>query len=191
MAVRLTQTEQDQTYFCTFTCINWLHLFELTNLYDEIYKWFGLLSSMGHQIAGFAIMPNHLHVLIHLMPGEKTINQVLANGKRFLAYEIVKRLKATQRDDILNVLKAGVKPEDRVQNRKHRVFEISSDIKPCYTEKFLIQKLEYIHANPLRGKWCLCETADGYFHSSAAFYELNEVHPNVTITHYKDLGRRL
>ena len=43
MAIKLTQTEQEQIYFCTFTCLNWLHLFEVVNLYDEIYKWFNLL----------------------------------------------------------------------------------------------------------------------------------------------------
>jgi len=39
MAIKLTQTEKDQTYFCTFTCLDWIHLFETVDLYDEIYKW--------------------------------------------------------------------------------------------------------------------------------------------------------
>ena len=38
-------------------------------------------------------MPNHLHVLIHLSHNKDSINKILANGKRFLAYEIVRRLE--------------------------------------------------------------------------------------------------
>jgi hypothetical protein len=71
---------------------------------------------------------------------------------------------------------------------KHRVYEVSSDIKPCYTDKFLLQKLEYIHANPVTGKWELADSAEKYLHSSAAFYELNLEHPKIKITHYKDVG---
>ena len=188
MSIKLTQTEQEQTYFCTFTCLNWVHLFEVVDLYDEIYKWFNILISQKHQIAGFVIMPNHLHLLIHFALGKDSINKVLANGKRFLAYEIVKRLKIQGREDILTILADHVTNEERMRKKKHRVFEVSSDIKPCYTEKFLLQKLEYIHANPISKKWQLAAFAEAYAHSSAGFYELNENHSKVKITHYKDLG---
>jgi REP element-mobilizing transposase RayT len=189
MAIKLTQSEQQQTYFCTFTCLEWIHLFEIVNLYDEIYNWFSILNNRKHQITGFVIMPNHLHLLIHISQGKDIINSLLANGKRFLAYEIIKRLNADKRDDILSKLAGRVTADERQRQKKHRVFEISSDIKPCYTEKFLLQKLEYIHSNPVSGKWQLSKTGEEYFHSSAGFYELNEEHPKVKITHYKDLGQ--
>jgi len=188
MAIKLTQTEKDQTYFCTFTCLDWIHLFETVDLYDEIYKWFNILIRQQHQITGFVIMPNHLHLLIHVPQGSDSINTILANGKRFLAYEIIKRLKKSKREDILLILASRVTPEERKRKKKHRVFEVSSDIKPCYTEKFLLQKLEYIHANPVSGKWKLADSLESYPHSSAGFYELNEPHAKVKITHYKDLG---
>ena len=188
MAIKLTQAEQEQTYFCTFTCLDWIHLFDTVDLYDEIYKWFNILVGRQHQIAGFVIMPNHLHLLIHIAQGADSINTILANGKRFLAYEIVKRLEKHGHEDILSILASRVTPEERKRKKKHRVFEVSSDIKPCYTEKFLLQKLEYIHANPISGKWELADSAESYPHASTRFYELNEEHSKVKITHYKDLG---
>jgi hypothetical protein len=72
--------------------------------------------------------------------------------------------------------------------KKHRVFQPSSDIKACYFEKFLIEKLDYIHYNPVRGKWKLVDDFAQYPHSSASFYYCNIVHPYITITHYKDAG---
>jgi REP element-mobilizing transposase RayT len=186
MAIKRTHHESDQTYFCSFTCVNWISLFEITNLYDHLYMWFNLLIQK-HQITGFVIMPNHLHLLIHVRENT-TINTILSNGKRFLAYEIVKRLKDAGREDILAALEKSVSAEEKKRKKKHRVFEVSSDIKACYHEDFLLQKLNYIHNNPLRGKWQLAEIPEGYAHSSAAFYELNSEHPFVKITHYKELG---
>jgi REP element-mobilizing transposase RayT len=188
MSVKRIQTETEQTYFCSFTCLDWISLFEITLLYDEIYKWFNLLIKDNHQILGFVIMPNHIHLLIHLNRSEKLINTILANGKRFLAYEVVKRLEKQENSQLLKKLSSRVKQEERERKKKHRVFQSSSDIKPCYTEKFVLQKLDYIHQNPVKGKWKLVDDYTKYPHSSAIFYELNMQHPMVDITHYKDAG---
>ncbi len=41
-------------------------------------------------------MPNHLHVMIDFGVSEKIFNTIISNGKRFMAYEIVKRLQETK-----------------------------------------------------------------------------------------------
>ena len=187
MSIRINQSEDVQTYFCTFTCLIWLNLFEITNLYDELYKWFNILTQRENQIEGFVIMPNHLHLLLFVKKDEN-VNKLLANGKRFLAYEIVSRLERLQHHDILSQLTAAITLKEKQRNKKHRVFEISSDIKACYTEKFLLQKLNYIHYNPISEKWNLAATPEDYFHSSASFYAFNKQHPLINISHYKDSG---
>jgi REP element-mobilizing transposase RayT len=186
MSIKLTQHEKNQTYFCTFTCVDWLPLFELTDFYDEIYKWFGILKTSGSSVVGFVIMPNHLHALIYV--NAQSINKVLGNGKRFMAYEIVERLKAAGRADILKILSERVTDEERKRKKLHRVFETSSDIKPCNNRKFILQKLDYMHRNPVSGKWNLAASFLEYPHSSVAFYELNERHPLVEIIHYEEVG---
>ncbi len=130
-------------------------------------------------------MPNHVHLLLHVKEGEN-INRLLANGKRFLAYEVVKRLNEMNKADILQKLEAVVTAKEKIRQKKHRVFTPSSDIKACHNQPFLVQKLEYIHNNPISGKWRLANTATDYPHSSAAFYELNKQHPFVVVSHYKE-----
>ena len=152
-----------------------MHLFSLTNLYDEIYKWFNIIVDKDNELEAFVIMPNHLHLLIFINENEN-INKLLANGKRFLAYEIVKRLELQKQHDILEQLQLAVTAKEKQRQKKHRAFEISSDIKPCYTEKFLPQKLNYIHNNPVMPKWKLANQAEEYFHSSeqsASVYTIN------------------
>ena len=53
---------------------------------------FEIRNNKGNEIEGFVIMPNHLHLLIFVNDNEN-INLLLTNGKRFLAYEVIKRLE--------------------------------------------------------------------------------------------------
>jgi len=122
-----------------------------------------------------------LHLLIFTFNRKQNINQQLANGKRFLAYEIVKRLEQLNESAILNQLELAVTSEEKARKKKHRVFEVSSDIKPCYNENFLVQKLNYMHYNPMNGKWKLATLPELYPHSSGEFYLLNQAHPKINI----------
>ena len=62
---------------------------------------------------------------------------------------------------------------------------LSFDARKCFGEKMVEQKLEYIHHNPVSGKWNLVDDFVDYPHSSAAYYELGK--ENLYITYYKEL----
>jgi REP element-mobilizing transposase RayT len=157
-------------YFITFTCYRWLPLIEIVNGYDLVYKWFDILVSAGHAITGYVIMPNHLHVLVYYNGGSQSLNTIVGNGKRFMAYGIVKRLKAQKKYEVLAILERGVCASDRRRGKKHEVWEDAFDAKECRTDDFAFQKLQYIHNNPCAGKWKLAESIIDYLHSSALFY---------------------
>ena len=80
-------------FFITFTCYQWLSLIDKVNGYEIIYKWFDHLKSNDHFINGYVIMPNHVHALITFIDTTQSINTVIGNGKRFMAYEIINQLK--------------------------------------------------------------------------------------------------
>ena len=88
-------------YFITFTCYNWLQLIDITNSYDLVYDWFDILSSKGHSIVGYVIMPNHIHLLLYYAGGKQKLNVIIGNGKRFIAYGIIKRLEEKQEIKLL------------------------------------------------------------------------------------------
>ena len=64
----------------------------------------------------------------------------------------------------------AVKPTDKKRGKKHEVWKDSFDVKECRMEKFILQKLHYIHNNPCAGKWNLADSSIHYLHSSASFY---------------------
>src|SRR5438477_12393154 len=87
-----------------------------------------------------------------------------------MAYKIIERLAAKGYTGILFQLELAVKPKDKSRGKKHEVWEDSFDAKECRTEKFIVQKLNYIHDNPCRGRWKLVKEPHRYPHSSALFY---------------------
>jgi len=56
MATKIKREEKEALFFVTFTCFKWLPLFEKTQLYDNIYKWFAYLESQGIKTAGYILM---------------------------------------------------------------------------------------------------------------------------------------
>lgn len=173
-------------FFITFTCHKWISLIEFTNGYDLVFKWFDYLCKCGHFINGYAIMPNHLHALIAFRNTGKSINSIIGNGKRFMAYEMVNRLKESGQIMLLNDLVEGVNISDCQRFKKHEVWEDSFDWKECRSLKFILQKLDYIHKNPCKGRWMLAPTPADYVYSSAGFYLRGEqgIYP---VTHYQDI----
>ena len=163
-------------YFITFTCHSWLPLIDITNSYELVYNWFDLITSKGHTVVGYVIMPNHIHLLLYFAGGKQSLNTIVGNGKRFMAYEIINRLTNMQDWKLLKRLSIAVKTKDQEKGQKHEVWEDSFDAKQCRTEKFILQKLNYIHWNPCTGKWKLAFKPYNYFHSSASFYELGKKH---------------
>ena len=158
------------TFFITFTCYEWIPLIEKTNSYDLVYNWFDVLKGKGHYINGYVIMPNHIHVMITFSETDESINTIIGNGKRFMAYEIIKRLSNNNEVDILFSLSENIETKRKSNKKKHNVWELSFDWKKCDSNKFADQKLDYMHLNPCRGKVILCQNPEDYIHSSAKFY---------------------
>jgi len=180
MPVRFQHDRQPKSiYFVTFTCYKWLSLFPETNTYDAVYKCppvpvrtgFDSLYRNNNYVTGYVIMPNHVHALLYFPEMPKSLNTVIGNAKRFLAYEIIKRLEKKKAIVLLDILHAGVKKRERKKGQIHKVFEDSFDAKECHSTEFILQKLEYIHRNPVSKKWQLVNDFADYEYSSAPFYE--------------------
>ena len=157
-------------YFITFTCFGWKPLIDHTNGYDLVYKWFDILQHNGNAVLGYVIMPNHVHLLLYYKNTAQSLNTIVGNGKRFIGYDLVKRLTEQNEVNVLRDMQLAVNAKDRQRNKKHQVWQGTFEVKQCRTEKFILQKLNYIHNNPCSGKWKLSDKPVDYKYSSASFY---------------------
>jgi REP element-mobilizing transposase RayT len=186
MPIRTNHIITDRTWFITFTCYNWLPLFDITQSYDLVYKWLALINNKyGIKTLGFVIMPNHLHLLLYLGDDTINLNALISNAKRFMAYDIVERLKKTN-SNMLYTLSMACSEKELKKGQKHKVFEPSFDAKVIYSRDFLLQKLNYIHGNPVSKKWMLCDVFTDYEHSSAGFYESGQPHAHIDVINYAE-----
>ena len=77
-------------------------------------------------------------------------------------------------DKLLHQLHLSVEAKELERNKKHEVWEDSFDWKECRTNEYMLQKLNYMHDNPCKGKWNLAAAPVDYIHSSAKFYITGE-----------------
>ena len=136
-----TITQKAGIYFITFTCHDWLPLIELSDGYKAVYRFFEVLKEKGHTVTGYVIMPNHIHMLLQYTGKEKNMNMLIGNGKRFMAYDMLKKLQESNYHSIIYQLKNAVKLKDAEKGQKHCFWKDSFEVKECRTEKFLLQKL--------------------------------------------------
>ena len=132
-------------------------------------------------------MPNYVHYILFFPQNNYNLNKIVSNCERFPTYEIIKRLEQQRLTKILLHLKEGLTERDIVKGQKHKGFEESFDAKPIYHRNFLLQQVNYIHLNCVRGKWKLAEHWEDYEHSIARFYVKNKS-DGFELVHYEELS---
>jgi REP element-mobilizing transposase RayT len=140
MSTHRNHPEIYETWFCTITCYRWFLLFEESKGYDVVYKWFDALLKQKCHIVAYVIMPNHLHCLLYPTNPGKSLNTLVSNGKRFMAYDLVEKLKERKKDKLIKNLSEGVQENERKKGKKHQVFRLSFDGRLCFDEKMIEQK---------------------------------------------------
>ena len=186
MSIRTKHNGVNTSYFVTFTCYKWYSLISEADAYQAFYKWFDYLKTIDVQVFGYVIMPNHFHALIHIpIDCLKNLNQIVSNGKRFIAYAIIANLEKHEKEAILQGLFESTTVREKDKGQKHKVFKDSFDAIEILSVDMLTTKLEYMHRNPCQGKWDLVKDYTQYPYSSADFYE-NEAE-NTWITDYREI----
>lgn len=175
---RQGQMELNDVYFYTDTIIGFRHL-----LSDDKIKLI-IIQSLSYlterklvNIYGYVIMPNHIHLVwTHLSRNGK--ESPAGSFTKFTAHQIKKYLESSA-PQLLNSYLSN-KNDRRYQFWKRDPLAI-----PLSTMPILKQKLNYIHDNPVAGKWQLAEWPEEYRWSSARFYQTG-VDEFGFIKHYLD-----
>jgi REP element-mobilizing transposase RayT len=162
---RKSYIEIGEVFFWTATINQWQKLLLQDEYKDVIINSLEYLSTAGKiDVYAFVIMPNHIHLIwkTNQMNGKET-----AQGSflKFTAHEFRKML-----------LREGKLSSYKVDagNKEHEFWQRDSLAIHLYSREVAMQKLKYIHANPLAEHWQLAKDPCEYKYSSARYYELNE-----------------
>jgi putative transposase len=168
--------------FITTTVVKFLPIFRNDALAETLLNNIGFYQRQyDFQVHGFVIMPSHLHLL--LTPSEKTTSSRFMKGlKERSAKEIVNWCVDNDREDLWKIFSsAGLEYLHNKQSQRYQVWQNRFDEFVVTKPEELLVKLNYIHNNPLRDRWRLCDRIEDYRFSSARYYMLGE-DPGVQIT---------
>ena len=110
---------------------------------------------------GFVIMNNHIHLIWQIADKYKPA-QVQQSFMKYTAQIILKELR-NNHPQVLEHFRVNAK------DRKYQVWERKSLSVSLWNRKVFLQKLEYIHNNPVRAG--IANLPEQYKYSSASFYE--------------------
>ncbi len=160
--------------FFTATIHKWNHLLSKDSFKDIIVESLRYLVNDGRiELNAFVIMNNHIHLIWQpLKQYDLTDIQ-----RSFLTHTAKTIKKKILQEDPALIEKHKVNKYDRTC----QIWKRESLSVELFTEAAFMQKLEYIHQNPVAAG--LVNMSEEYSYSSAKFYELGIDHFNM-LTHY-------
>ena len=167
---------QNGIEFFTATCLNWTNLLEPDEyksiITDSLHF---LVNDKRIWLYGFVIMPNHIHLLWAKQDEwlNKNITQMFL---KYTAQQIKFRL-LDQNSPMLDKFKSTQ------ADRAYHFWERRPFVATMNDREVLLQKLDYIHNNPVKAG--LTNAPVEYQYSSAGFYE-NKSNRWTFLTHYSE-----
>jgi len=152
-------SRDNPAYYLTSVAHNRLPIFQkdtikqiICNAFDEARK-SGMI-----MIFAYVIMPDHTHVLTD---NTKTIKEVLRYINGISAKRLIDHLRSNGYESSL----AKLRIQERENRHKHSVYEHHPNAVRITGEDAFMQKVNYIHLNPVKAG--LVEHPDAYLHSSS------------------------
>lgn len=150
--------EPGLTCFVTATCLDFAHLFKREEMRTRMAL--SLLRDcirFSASLRGFVVMTHHIHLVVR--PAE---SQTIS--------DLMRSVKSNSKDRLIPLLSPSERSQLSMQSglNKHEFWMRSFRANPIYSEDVLVQKLNYLHLNPVRS--ALVEASDDYIWSSAHMY---------------------
>ena len=157
-------------HFVTATITEWRFVFTEIPYFEIITSALRLcMAEKNLRLHAYVIMPNHVHYITSTN-NRKCLSDVMRDLNRFTSVEISKMLGIEQRRELLNTFKHAAKLENR--GNTHKVWQDGFHPIAIETEDFFLEKLNYIHDNPVRKGFV--EKPEHWLYSSARNYILED-----------------
>ena len=160
--------DQSKIHFVTATVVDWVDVFSRKRYRDIVIESLDYcIKNKGMLLYGYVIMTNHIHIVVQ--SEEAKLSDLIRDFKKFTAKNILNSIESepeSRRDWLLKRFEFACKSHSR--NEKYQFWRYGSHAEEIYTDKFLWQKLDYIHLNPIRAG--IVEKASHYLYSSASNY---------------------
>ena len=160
---------QNACYYLTFSTVEWIDVFTNKKFRDVLISSLRYcIKEKGLELYAFVIMSNHIHLICRAEKGFK-LSDILRDFKKFTTKRIVELLQTESESRKYWLLEQMLRAGSR--NSKKQTYQLwRNDNHPIelYSQNVIIQKLEYIHNNPVESG--IVESPQQYIYSSAKEY---------------------
>jgi REP-associated tyrosine transposase len=144
-ASRYRFLEPEAPHFLTCTVVGWLPVFTRPEAVQIIFdSWRFLQDNRQLVLFGYVVLENHLHWIAQ----GPNLPRIVHDFKSFTAHRMIELLESRRSTGLLEQLRAS-KSEARA-DRENQVWIAGSHPQLLQNEEMLLQKLTYIHDNPIR-----------------------------------------
>lgn len=169
MSTKYKALDNDYAYFVTITTVDWIDVFTRLNHKMTIIDSLAYCQKQkGLEIYAYVLMPSHLHMMCRAKEGFELAN-IMRDFKKFTSKEIIRKIKEepeSRKEWMLELFSKACGHLKR--NQEYKVWQDGYHAEIVASSKFIYQKLNYIHNNPVKEK--VVEKPEDYLFSSATNY---------------------
>ena len=158
-------------YFVSFSVVFWIDVFirrGYKDIFTESLKF--CITNKGLQVHAWCLMSSHVHLIISARePAKNNLSDILRDLKKFTSSQIIKEIEAgneSRQKWLLDKFKFAASKNTR--NHTYQFWQQNNHAEELISNKFIDQKLQYVHQNPVVEGWV--EEAKHYLYSSARDY---------------------
>jgi putative transposase len=164
-------TDQFGLYYMTFTVVGWVDLFTRRQCSQILIDSFNYCKeNKGLILYAYVIMGSHLHLLAAAATGSSGLSAIVRDFKSFTSKKIIQWMtdnpKESRREWLDIIFKYHGKYNSN--NQVYQVWQQHNKPMQCITPHFTLQKLNYIHNNPVKAG--IVDRPEDYRFSSARNY---------------------
>ncbi|MCT4591112.1 MAG: transposase [Carboxylicivirga sp.] len=160
--------EQDGLYYLTLQIVDWVDVFTRPVYRDIVIESLQhCIDKKGLQVFSYVIMSNHVHLIVQSSIGN--LSGTIRDLKKYISKRIIETVELipeSRREWLLNQFRFNATKHQR--NSKYQVWTHENHAIHLYSNRFIAEKIGYIHQNPVRAK--IVENAEDYLYSSARNY---------------------
>jgi REP element-mobilizing transposase RayT len=167
MSTAYKLSEKEGTYFLTFQIVGWVDIFT-RKIYRDIVidnlKY--CQQNKGLNIFAYVIMSNHIHLFVQSEKGD--LSGLIRDFKSYTSKKFIEIIESNSesRSDWMKIV---FEYYGKFKNKQtYQIWTREDHAEHVYSQKFIEQKINYIHENPVRAG--LVEKPEEYLYSSARNY---------------------
>ncbi|MGK0285229.1 MAG: REP element-mobilizing transposase RayT [Salibacteraceae bacterium] len=178
--------DKDRAYFVTCTIVGWIDVFTRVNHKQLIIESLAYCQEhKGLTIFAYCIMPSHIHGIFRA-DGAYSLSDISRDFKTYTSKRLITLIKEepeSRREWMLAYFIESCRHLKRKQ--EYKVWQNGNHSEEIFSTKFLYQKLDYIHQNPVKD--LIVEYPEDYLFSSARNYADKGGFLNIEVLPHKPL----